>query len=210
MGCLIRPGNTGGQTMQGCSPRALDTFRSHALATIFQPRPEVSAGRFREAHVSLLNQTNFLPGLHRPAGKTGSRRLEIARHADGTDALGWILLGFLLGAAAAVATMMHAELPRSAAAAQPPAAGRLAYIAPSPARSAPAMAAATIASRAPVSPHTVLAAPASPPASEAGPDTPAKAAPAAVDEQVAEDAAAAGMTSRRGAPARPAGDQGLY
>ena len=156
--------------------------------------------------MSLLNQASFLPGLYRPNGRGADRRLGVARHADGTDALGWILLGFLLGAAAAVATMMHAELPRHASVATA-AAPRPAYIAPLP-RPEPAPA---VVARRPTTVRPVIAAAAPPAPRAVAAPAPARTAPTIQDEQVAEDAAAAGMTSRRGAAApRPAGDQGLY
>ena len=167
--------------------------------------------------MSLLNQTNFLPGLYRPAGRAANRRLEIARHADGTDALGWILLGFLLGAGAAVATMMHAELAHRSAASPISVQPRPAYIAPSPARPPLAGPLPMMGPRIPPAARPLLASPPRPSAASAtatataGRVAPTRSpAPAAVDEQVAEDAAAAGMTSRRGAPAKAAGDQGLY
>ena len=37
-------------------------------------------------------------------------RLALARHHKSTNALGWVLLGFVLGVGAAIAVMMHADL----------------------------------------------------------------------------------------------------
>ena len=198
----------GTSALPASSPDALVTFRSLAGETILSPGPKPAPGLDCEGRVSLLNQASFLPGLYRPNGRGADRRLGVARHADGTDALGWVLLGFLLGAAAAVATMMHAELPRHAAAA-PAAAPRPAYIAPLP-RPEPAPA---VVARRPASVRPVIATPAqpAPAAATVAARAPAGAASTAEDDQVADDAAAAGMTSRRGAPApRPAGDQALY
>ena len=53
------------------------------------------------------------------------RRLALARQAGGFDSLGWILLGFLLGASLAVFALLHADIsaitrPLAGAPAQPP------------------------------------------------------------------------------------------
>ena len=37
------------------------------------------------------------------------RRLAVAKHAGGFDAVGWTLLGFLLGASLAVFALLHAD-----------------------------------------------------------------------------------------------------
>ncbi len=142
------------------------------------------------------------------------RRLAIARHAEGTDSLGWILMGFMLGVGATVAVLLHAEFGRRAAS---PAA-----LASAP-RSAPAVSPAELAAPAPILAPAILApsnlaavgrttsrpkaattdsgpepnggtARRTPPHA---PNLPARRVAPADDPQMAEDAAAAGMTSRR-------------
>ena len=119
------------------------------------------------------------------AGGKGPRKLAVARHAHGVDAIGWVLLGFVLGAGAAIAVLLNANFahrsvaPESAIAVRqaPPLRFTLA-----PVRTQPA---------AIVQPAPVLT-PVQAPGKAAAP--PRK--PAAAPEPVAEDAAAAGMTSR--------------
>ena len=158
------------------------------------------------------------------------RRLVVARQAGGFDALGWTLLGFLLGASLAVFALLHADFsgitrPLSAARAQPPPVPVIRYAPPalpagpplaglpraapvdlSPARAtSPAAPAASgvsaLASAGAASAHA--AKPAPPPA--AAKAAAAKSTPA-TEAEVADDAAAAGMTSRAPAPRAPGQD----
>ena len=120
------------------------------------------------------------------------RRLAVARHAEGSEAIGWVLLGFLLGAALAIATLAHADWIK-----QLPQTFRTSISPP-------------VQVTAPAAPRklTALAPSAANPTSEALPQSsappsgpsamPSKPAPGE-EAQVADDAAAAGMTSRSNA-----------
>jgi hypothetical protein len=133
-----------------------------------------------------------------PGGK-GPRKLAVARHAH-VDAVGWVLLGFVMGAGAAIAVLMNADFARRPAAPAPAVAVReapplrftIAPLAPRPAVAQPPTS---------VLPGLVLALPPTKPAAQT-PTTAAKSSaspahkPSAAAEPVAEDAAAAGMTSR--------------
>lgn len=164
------------------------------------------------------------------------RRLAVAKQAGGFDALGWTLLGFLLGASLAVFALLHADIsgitrPLTGAAARPPPVPVIRYSPPPTAN--PPLAGASrplpadltptqtplpaaplpsgvsaLASAGAVSAHAAKAgaAPATPKAAAVrspAPSTPAE------DAQVADDAAASGMTSRAGAAPAPQG-QALY
>ena len=169
------------------------------------------------------------------------RRLAVAKQAGGFDALGWTLLGFLLGASLAVFALLHADIsgitrPLTGAAARPPPVPVIRYSPPptanpplagasrplpadltptqTPLPAAPLPAAplpsgvSALASAGAVSAHAAKAgaAPATPKAAAVrspAPSTPAE------DAQVADDAAASGMTSRAGAAPAPQG-QALY
>ena len=130
------------------------------------------------------------------AGGKGPRKLAIARHAHGVDAIGWVLLGFVLGAGAAIAVLMNADFVRRGPAAEPAIAVRAA----APLRFAIAPVAPQPAVIAPPAPAPAFLGPFLAPKTSlpASPKAPAGVArkPAAVPEPVAEDAAAAGMTSR--------------
>ncbi len=153
------------------------------------------------------------------------RRLAVAKHAGGFDAVGWILLGFLLGSSLAVFALMHADVRGMARAFTSPApapSGAIIRYSP-PVSAAPLVAAPrsepqtlTLAATAPAAaPSPTVSALASAGAASAHapgaaskpaaatPPAPSRPAPAsdATDTQVADDAAAAGMTSRAGAPA---------
>ena len=130
------------------------------------------------------------------AGDKGPRRLAVARHAHGVDALGWVLLGFVMGAGAAIAVLVNADFgrrepgPTMAIRQSPPLRFEIAPVArqptlilppaPSPAFLGP------VAGLAPKTPQPPAAKPPAGPAHK----------PAAASEAVADDAAAAGMTSR--------------
>ena len=111
----------------------------------------------------------------------------MANQSSGSNAVGWVVLGFLAGVAATLGVMVflnsghakHTEAESSAA--------------PIAASEAPAVAAQTAPAPAPKPPS-------------AKPPAPAAAVAAAndADAQVQEDAAAAGMTSRRQSSAPPA------
>ena len=164
------------------------------------------------------------------------RRLAVAKQAGGFDALGWTLLGFLLGASLAVFALLHADISAitrpSAGAPSPPPVPVIRYTPPAPptglplaggARAlpvdlvptratAPATSAPTgvsaLASAGAASAHAAAKAEASPSIPKApAPRNTAASAPA-TDAEVADDAAAAGMTSRAGAA--PAQGQELY
>ena len=152
------------------------------------------------------------------------RRLAVARRAGGFDSIGWTLLGFLLGASLAVFALLHADvhaLTQSAIGSPAPAPA-----APVVRYTPPAVPAPLLAGM-PQAPPALVSAPSTSAPQAATPSTPstsalasagaasahaAKApapavaarAPAAAgsDAQVADDAAAAGMTSRSvsGAP----------
>ena len=143
------------------------------------------------------------------------RKLAIAKHAGGFDSVGWTLLGFLLGASLAVFALLHADFRGSSraliapaaalppinavvrysppAVAVPPLAGPPATGPGSPA-SEPTLPAArsvnALASAGAASAHAAPTA-ARPPLPQAP-----RPAPGGGDSQVADDAAAAGMTSR--------------
>jgi hypothetical protein len=158
------------------------------------------------------------------------RRLAVAKHAGGFDAVGWILLGFLLGSSLAVFALMHADvrgMARSLASTAPPTSGAIIRYSPPasaaqpPAEPTPEPKAVTLAATLPaVAPPPAVSAlasagaasvhsPGAAPKPAAGPPAAlSKPAPAsnAADTQVADDAAAAGMTSRASAPAAPAPD----
>ncbi len=138
------------------------------------------------------------------------QRLAMVRDGKAAEVLGWILVGFLFGAACALAVMLHARRPAQAPAPEeaasapaatvvytPPPAPR-ALLTP-PARGA-AFAAAPVAPPPATfrSPSTTTAddAPAAPMPERARPRRePARPSPGP-DAQVEEDAAATGMTSR--------------
>ena len=161
------------------------------------------------------------------------RRLAVAKHATGFDAVGWTLLGFLLGASLAVFALLHADFHGLLRPLPPPP--------PTPASTTPAVVtyappATPLAGAGPaiVTPDT--APPAPPPvvrvpartfsalasagvasANASGKTHPRsatsapKAASAAADAQVDDDAAAAGLTSRAGAaPKSAAASPDLY
>jgi len=70
------------------------------------------------------------------------RRLALARQAGGFDSLGWILLGFLLGASLAVFALLHADIsaitrPLAGAPAQPPSVPVIRYAPPAAPASPP-------------------------------------------------------------------------
>ncbi len=121
------------------------------------------------------------------------RRLAVARHAEGTEPVGWVLIGFLLGAAAAIVTLTHADwikrLPDSMAAAGATAVAPMHAPGPPPAPAIKPIVAAIAPSDAP---------PAAQPTEEHA-STMAVAPAPGEDAQVQEDAAAAGMTSHAGA-----------
>lgn len=138
-----------------------------------------------------------------------ARRLALARHAPGFDAIGWVLLGFLLGAGLAVFALLHADLlvrpalPAEAKLAAPPVPPPMTAPARPPiADVAPASALSFVPpSEPPDSTQALVSAGAASakraPASRlpAGPTKP-RPSPAGADAQVADDAAAAGLTSR--------------
>jgi hypothetical protein len=122
------------------------------------------------------------------------------------DAIGWVLLGFILGSGAAIAVLMNADIVRRGSADRTPEAAitgaphvRLDL--------APAQAPVPFAIARPVEPVPVLAL--VPPAGQAAPSSPAPAqtaakapgktairpAPVSAGPQMVEDAAATGMTS---------------
>lgn len=149
------------------------------------------------------------------AGPKAPPRLAVARHARGFDAIGWVLLGFVLGAGAAIAVLLNADFPRRAAtpeASHIMASGPVLRLqldqAPRQAAAAVAPPAPAVASAAPAAIPPLLAT-AARPATAPSPAAPATAkAPrkgAATAEPMADDAAAAGMTSRS-----EGGDSGLY
>ena len=131
-----------------------------------------------------------------PLAHRHNRKLAVARHAHGSNAMGWILLGFVLGAGAAIAVLMNADFVRRGPAAEPAIAVRAA----APLRFAIAPVAPQPAVIAPPAPAPAFLGPFLAPKTSlpASPKAPAGVArkPAAVPEPVAEDAAAAGMTSR--------------
>ena len=121
------------------------------------------------------------------------RRLAIARHAEGTSPVGWVLIGVLIGAATTIFALSHADwikrLPDPMRAPAIVAVASPAKAPPPPARLAMA---ATVA--APASDSQQAVAPAAVQASTmAAKPTPGE------EAQVEEDAAAAGMTSHSGA-----------
>ncbi len=152
--------------------------------------------------MSLFNLVHPFAGQRAPR-----RRIAVARHAKQSDPLGWILLGFLLGAGAAITVMMHANLsvrrmPEPLKLLTPPAAAPK----PPPPPSAPAAPASAVT---PSKPAAVAPAPATAMASSG----PGLIAPGPPDAQVEEDAAAAGMTSQppKAPPAvKSAEARGLY
>ncbi len=123
-----------------------------------------------------------------------TRRLVALKQHRGNHALGLILLGFVLGVAAAIAVMMRME-PRSS----PPAASapeRVATPAYAPIQLQVLHAAPSPVAAVAGSPPAILALPGGPPARAA--KAPLKPAPlAAPSALTAEDAAATGMTARR-------------
>ena len=135
-----------------------------------------------------------------PLAHRHNRKLAVARHAHGSNAMGWILLGFVLGAGAAIAVLMNADFVRNTP--QPAYAVRLALTprVASPIAQAPAM----MLQPARLEPVTVpaITLPTKPAAfASAAPSAPAKASikkpgPTGALSQVSEDAAAVGMTSR--------------
>ena len=117
------------------------------------------------------------------------RRLAVARHAEGTPPMGWVLIGVLMGAAITFIALSHADWIK-----------RL----PDPLKPAGTVAIATLPAPARATAPTVQVAAAAaqtaevmPPVTPTGSQTSTMAAePTAGEEaQVAEDAAAAGMTS---------------
>ncbi len=118
------------------------------------------------------------------------RRLAVARHAEGSEPIGWVLVGFLLGAALAIVALSHADWIR-----QLPQTFRTSLSAPAPAPAAPAKLAAVALTAAIPAPAT-LPQSAAPPA---GPSAMAANPAPGEEAQVADDAAAAGMTSRSAA-----------
>ena len=164
------------------------------------------------------------------------RRLAVAKHAGGFDALGWSLLGFLLGASLAVFALLHADIrglvrpftatPGHSVPQTLSSGAVISYTPPAPA-SRPAAPVPVIEQAAPGSsepaasatPHVNAlasagaasvhaASPDARPRSDGAPAPSASSAsPSAADAQVDDDAAAAGMTSRTGAP-RPSARAG--
>jgi hypothetical protein len=163
------------------------------------------------------------------------RRLAVARQAGGFDAIGWTLLGFLLGASLAVFALLHADVgvfgkPLMGAASPPPAVQPVAVVHYAPPPAPPALVGAPQA----LAPAPVVATPVQPvvetksgvsalanagaasahgakppPAATASKATPPAASTSNADSEVADDAAAAGMTSRAPAAA-PSQSQDLY
>jgi hypothetical protein len=148
-------------------------------------------------------------------GLSMARKLAVARHAHGFDAIGWVLLGFVMGAGVAVFALLHADiLVRNHAPTIQASAGTdslanaplVPAVAPLPAvKPAPPIAAvahAPPASAAPPAPALADAGAASAKgvAVDAAQALPSGPRPApGPDQQVSADAAAAGMTSRSGA-----------
>jgi hypothetical protein len=144
-----------------------------------------------------------------PSPRRQHRRLAIARHASGSNAMGWMLLGFVLGAGAAIAVLMNADFARQAA--QAPYSVRLSLTprvttkASRPAalilKPAPLEAVLAPAIALPTQPIALASASPAPPASPSPPAKPASRSPirksplAGAVTQVTEDAAAVGMTS---------------
>jgi hypothetical protein len=131
------------------------------------------------------------------AGGKGPRKLAVARHAHGVDAIGWVLLGFVLGAGAAIAVLLNANFSHRAVAPEPAVAVRQApplRFTLAPVRTQPVAIVQPAPALAPVLPPVtpVARTPAPAPGKAAAPPRKLAAAP----EPVAEDAAAAGMTSR--------------
>ncbi len=120
------------------------------------------------------------------------RRLAVARHAGGFDAVGWTLLGFLLGASLAVFALLHADMHglMRAPAAAPVSAG------PPPAPSAE-----VVTTYAPPAPAALAAPPPVflQPATPAPPTAPLPVKPAPVVNALAS----AGAASARGDGRRP-------
>jgi hypothetical protein len=140
-------------------------------------------------------------------GSKGPRRLAVARHAQGVDALGWVLLGFVLGAGAAIAVLMNASfVHRGPAPVLTASQGPSVHVQAEPALQPAVIPASVAPPRLVLPPAALIPAPAAKPATPAPGAAPAsrKARPA-VSEAVADDAAAAGMTSRS-----EGGDSGLY
>ena len=142
------------------------------------------------------------------------RKLELARHYRGADAIGWVLLGFVLGAGAAMAVLLNANFgarkPDVAANQGPSVRLELSPAAPAPPPivvSAPAALPPQVSTVQPApeaAPAVVQAAP-KPALAAASPARAARKPPSGVPEAVAQDAAAAGLTSRS-----EGGDSGLY
>ena len=118
------------------------------------------------------------------------RRLAVARHTEGTPPVGWVLIGFLMGAAIAILALSHADwmkrLPDAMKAqAMPTAPAPTQVPTPSP---APMVRAATDIAPVPDT-QAAVTPPNSQPSAMAAKPSPGE------EAQVEEDAAAAGMTS---------------
>lgn len=160
------------------------------------------------------------------------RRLAVAKHAGGFDSVGWTLLGFLLGASLAVFALLHADFhgmmrPLTAATPPPPprTAAVVSYTPPPTAAQAsppPVLIQATaspsqpspdtalppgvnaLASAGAASAHAISTTPRAKPAPQTRTaSASSKPASSASDAEVADDAAAAGMTSRAASGATP-------
>ena len=121
------------------------------------------------------------------------RRLAVARHAEGTQPIGWVLIGVLMGAAITFVALSHADWIKRLPDPLKPAGTVAIATAPAPARApAPTVQVAAAAAQ---------TAEVMPPVTPTGSQTSTMAAaPTAGEEaQVAEDAAAAGMTSHSAA-----------
>ncbi len=141
-----------------------------------------------------------------PAPRRRTRKLAVARHAQGADAIGWILLGFVMGAGAAIAVLMNADFTG-----RMPEAGygvRLAL--PRRLEAQTIRQPAIIVQSSPLAQTLIpaIVAPIKEPALASGAPTlargtpartsakaPAKPAPSGAASQVSEDAAATGLTS---------------
>ncbi len=120
------------------------------------------------------------------------RRLAVARHADGMQPIGWVLIGVLIGAAISIVALSHADwIKRLPDPLKPAATVAIAAPVRAPPPATTVQAATTTAQTTEVMP----------PVTPTGAQTSTMAAKPEPGEeaQVAEDAAAAGMTSHSAA-----------